>query len=212
MYPKNKKPKLHGTCKMDNQKIFEDIMTLAREKGVSDVVIISPDTIPVDKKFAGFCKEPGCPGYNQSMSCPPHAKDPDWFQSKIKSYTHALVFKYDVPTTSLLGNERLDLLGLIHETAAQLETFAKEKGLSRAKGFAGGSCKEVFCDDHANCKVVYEKGPCRNPDKARQSMSAAGINFLELSKSVGWEMKVITTETNPKKIPTGIVAGLVLLE
>jgi len=197
---------------MEPPKEYEDILALAHDKGVSDAVIISPETIPVDKKFAGFCKEPGCPGYGQSMSCPPHARGPEWFQSQIKTYSHALVFKFDVPTTSLLGNERLDLLGLIHETAAQLETFSKENGFSRARGFAGGSCKEVFCADHLNCRVLHGKESCRNPDRARQSMSAVGINFLKLSKAVGWKMKIITSGADPEKVPMGIVAGLILID
>ncbi len=197
---------------METPKEFEAILTMAHRKGVSDAVIISPDLIPVDDKFAGFCKEPGCPGYGQSLSCPPHAKGPDWFIEQIKTYAHALVFKFDVPTTSLLGNERLDLLGLIHETAAQLETFSKEKGFGRARGFAGGSCKEVFCAAHLNCRVLHDKKSCRNPDRARQSMSAVGINFLKLSRAVGWKMKVITSSTDPEKVPMGIVAGLILID
>ncbi len=185
---------------------------MAREKGVGDVVIIPTEKIPVDPKFAAFCKDPGCSGYGLSMSCPPHAKGPGWFAAMIQSYEHALVFKYDVPTSALLGNERLLLLGLIQETAALLEITAREKGYSRAMGFAGGSCKEVFCADHHFCRVLHENGTCRNPDKARQSMSAIGINFLKLSKDIGWEMKIITQGTDPEKNPMGIIAGLVLLD
>ncbi|WDP90659.1 MAG: DUF2284 domain-containing protein [Desulfobacter sp.] len=193
-------------------KEFDEILDLARTKGVSDALFISPDIIPVDDKFAAFCREPGCTGYGLSMSCPPHAKGPDWFREQIKTYSRALVFKFDVPTTALLGIERLDLLGLIHETAALLEETAKAKGYKRAKGFAGGSCKEVFCADHPNCRVLHGNGDCRNPDRARQSMSAVGINFLKLSKAVGWKMKIITSGTDPEKKPMGMVAGLVLID
>lgn len=197
---------------METCEKLDAILDLARTKGVSDALFISPDTIPVDDKFAAFCKEPGCTGYGLSMSCPPHAKGPDWFRKQIKTYSHALVFKFDVPTTSLLGNERPDLLGLIHETAALLEETAKAKGFSRAKGFAGGSCKEIFCAEYLYCNVLHEKKDCRNPDRARQSMSAVGINFLKLSKAVGWKMKIITSGTDPKKTPMGMVAGLVLID
>lgn len=196
---------------METTEEFNVLLALARQKGVSDAVIISPDIIPVDEKFTRFCEEPGCPGFGQSMSCPPHAKGPNWFLARIRTYAHALVFKFDVPTTALLGSERLDLLGLIHETAAQLEEYAKLKGYTRALGFAGGSCKEVFCADHLNCRVLNEGQTCRNPSRARQSMSAVGINFLQLSKTVGWKMKPITRGTDPEKVPMGIVAGLVLI-
>jgi predicted metal-binding protein len=197
---------------MDRSEKFDHILKFAQVKGVSDALIISPEIIPVNDKFVRFCKEPGCPGYGQSMSCPPHAKGPDWFRSRIKTHTHVLIFKFDVPTTSLLGIERLDLLGLIHETAAQLETLACDMRFERSIGLAGGSCKEVFCNGFANCRVLHEGEECRNPDRARQSMSAVKINFLKLSKAVGWKMKLITQGTDPKKVPMGMVAGLVLLD
>ncbi len=197
---------------MDDSKAFDPLMELANTKGVSDVRLISPDMIPVDDTLAAFCKKPGCSGYGQSMSCPPHAKGPGWFREQIKTFSHALIFKFDVPTAALLGNERLDLLGLIHDTAAQLEEKARAMGFHRAKGFAGGSCKEIFCSDHLNCKVLHDKGKCRNPGRARQSMSSVGVNFLKLSKIVGWKMRVITAGTDPEKIPMGMVAGMVLLD
>ena len=191
---------------------YDDIMAVARKKGVGDVVIITTDLIPVDPKFAAFCKDPGCSGYGLSMSCPPYAKGPEWFAAKIQEYRHALIFKYEIPTSALLGNERLPLLGLIQETAALLETVAHRKGYTKALGFAGGSCKEVFCSDHHFCQVLHDGAPCRNPDKARQSMSSAGVNFLKLSKTVGWKMKTISQDTNSEKTSMGILAGLVLLD
>ena len=194
------------------KKNADALVEFALNLGVSDVKIISPELIPVDDQFPGFCKKPGCPGFNRSMSCPPHVEGPDWFRAEIKKYKDVLAFKYDVPSASLLGNERMDLMALTHETAAAIETFAREKGFQRARGFAGGSCKESLCRDHLECRVLQKKGPCRNPDKARQSMSGMGVNFLELTKAVGWKMEMITRDTDPKAVSMGMVAGMVLLK
>lgn len=203
---------------MEEESRFKNILDLAYRKGVSDAVIRSPNTLPVNDKFPEFCKSPGCSGYNQSMSCPPHAKNPDWFRSEIKNYKNVLIFKFDVPSAELLGNGRLDILGLIHETAGALEEFACSEGCTRAKGFAGGSCKEIFCREFLYCKVLHKKERCRNPHQARQSMSAVGINFLELTKSIGWKIDNIvneqskqTDQNNLQTVPMSIVAGLVLL-
>ncbi len=191
---------------------FDKIVEYALGLGVSDVKLISPDLVPINQKFADFCQEPGCPCFGLSMSCPPHVAGPDWFREKIKEYGRILVFKYDVPSSSLLGNERIGLMGLTHETAAAIELFAQKNGCENAIGYAGGGCKEIFCSDHANCRVLHEKGECRNPEKARQSMSGMGVNFLKLTKSVGWEMKIITRHTDTKAVPMGMVAGMVLLK
>lgn len=190
---------------------MDTLIEFVRNLGVSEIKVISPEQIPVDDRFPGFCREPGCPGFNRSMSCPPHVKGPEWFRAKIKTYTDVLVFKYDVPSPSLLGDERMDLMALIHETAAAIETFARANGYQRARGFAGGSCKEVFCRDHLECRVLGENKPCRNPERARPSMSGMGVNFLELTRAVGWKMEVITRDTDPKAVPMGMVAGMVLV-
>ncbi|WP_022665319.1 DUF2284 domain-containing protein [Desulfospira joergensenii] len=191
---------------------MDKMIEFALNLGVGDARIISPDLIPVDDKFPGFCREPGCPGFNRSMSCPPNVEGPEWFRAEIKKYESVLVFKYDVPSTSLLGNERMDLMGLIHETAAAIETFARKNGCEKARGFAGGSCKESLCRDHLECRVLHGNRDCRNPGKARQSMSGMGVNFLELTRAMGWEMEVIAKETDPGAVPMGMVAGMVLLK
>ncbi|MCP4119892.1 MAG: DUF2284 domain-containing protein [Desulfobacteraceae bacterium] len=189
----------------------EKILAHAATLGISGVSIIEPGQVPVDNKFIEFCKSPGCPGYGSSMSCPPHVKGPDWFREYLKTFGQVLVFKFDVPTRILLSEERHEVTRVIHETASGLELFALANGYGRAKGFAGGSCKLVFCNEYLGCRVLTGTGGCRNPDKARQSMSGMGVDFLELTKLLGWKMEIITQTTDAEEVKTGMMAGMVLM-
>lgn len=196
---------------MDNQGRKEKILAHAAALGTSGVKIIDPGRVPVDNKFVGFCKEPRCPGYGSSMSCPPNVKGPDWFREYLKTFDQVLVFKFDVPTLVLLSDDRHQVTRLIHETAAGIEGFARANGYARAHGFAGGSCKQVFCSKYPECRVLSGDGRCRNPDLARQSMSGMGVDFMKLTKLLGWEMEAITRTTDSGKISMGMMVGMVLM-
>ncbi len=196
---------------MENQDRTERVLAHAAKLGTSGGSIIEPKQVPVDNKFIEFCKTPRCPGYGSSMSCPPNVKGPDWFREYLKTFGQVLVFKFDVPTSVLLSEERYEVTRLIHETASGIELFALANGYGRAKGFAGGSCKQVFCKESLTCRVLSGTGGCRNPDKARQSMSGMGVDFLELTKLLGWKMEIITETTNAEEVSMGMMAGMVLM-
>lgn len=196
---------------MEDSGRIERILIHAASLGTSVVGIIEPWQVPVDDKFINFCKEPRCPGYGSSMSCPPHVKGPNWFRKYLTTFDRVLVFRFDVPTSVLLSDERHQVTRLIHETAAEIERFAMATGYPRAHGFAAGSCKQVFCNQYLECRVLAKGGSCRNPDQARQSMSGLGVDFQKLTRTLGWEMETITSITNPQKTPFGMMVGMVLL-
>jgi hypothetical protein len=64
---------------------------------------------------------------------------------------------------------------------------------------------------HAKCIVLDNNEDCRFPDQARPSLSGLGVNFLELSKTLGWQFERITKDTNPDDVPMGMMAGMVLI-
>lgn len=196
---------------MIEQGILDSIVSRAQRQGVSDVRIVSPDMIPVDSRFVAYCREPRCPGFGMSMSCPPNVEGPDWFREFKSGFDAVLVFKFDVPSRVLLSEERHGITRLIHETAAGIEIAARQARLSRSRGFAGGSCKALFCSDYSACNVLSGQGECRHPDQARQSMSGMGVDFLELSRRLDWKPSKITKDTDPDQEPTGSMAGMVFL-
>jgi len=94
---------------------------------------------------------------------------------------------------------------LFQRNAAAFEKWSTKN----SKGFAGGSCKQLFCRDHIDCRVLAEGRTCRHPDRARQSMSGFGINVSKLLQAAGWRMDKITRDTDPDDMPMGSVSGLV---
>jgi predicted metal-binding protein len=130
----------------------------------------------------------------------------------LQGYEQALVFKIDVPTEILFSGDRREIFGLLHTIAADVELSAAQKGYRKSKGYAGGSCKQIFCREQRVCPVVSEGGECRNPGQARPSMSGFGINVSKLMQIAGWKMNRSRTEID-KGMASGVgtVCGLVLL-
>lgn len=197
--------------KKKSKDLLGTLVSLAVESGASDAAIVPAAAIIVEDHLADFCRTPGCDAYGLSASCPPHVSGPDGFRKDLKTKTHALFFKIDVPTDILMSGDRRHVFKLLHEIAVKIENRAREKGCKNPRAFVGGSCKTIFCHDHKACRVVSQSGKCRNPHVARPSMSGFGINVGKLMETVGWKMDKITKETNPKAIPMGNVCGLVLV-
>jgi len=101
------------------------------------------------------------------------------------------------------------VFGLLHEVAAGIERSAVRKGYPESKAYAGNSCKKIFCGDHPRCRVTGEGGECRNPDRARPSMSGFGINVSKLMQAAGWAPIPRNLGSNGES--TGTVCGLVLI-
>ena len=181
----------------------------ACRSGASDAALISTGDILIEDTLAMLCKKPGCENYGLSKSCPPHVSGPDGFRKLLETYSQAIVFKIDVPFDILISNERNDWFRLLHEIAAGIEHAAAAMGYTHSKAFAGGSCKQIFCPDHIDCRALALDGKCRNPEVARPSMSGFGINVTRLLQTAGWAMD--NSKTEPGSPSTGTISGLVLI-
>jgi predicted metal-binding protein len=190
---------------------LEELVSLARSLGATRAAVIPADAVTVEDDLAGLCREPRCPSYGVSASCPPHVSGPSGFRQLLEGFRHAVVFKIEVPREILLSSERREIFRLLHEVAAGIEAEAKKRGHSRSRAFAGGSCKGLFCAEEAGCRVVDEGGPCRNPDRARPSMSGFGINVSRLMAAAGWPMNRTVPAGEGDAPETGTVSGLVLV-
>ncbi len=105
--------------------------------------------------------------------------------------------------------ERRHIFELLHGTAAFVESQANALGFTRARAFAGGSCKTIFCHDKPKCKRLLKKAICRHPDTARPSMSGFGINVGKLINAAGWDAEPLGKGTPASE--TAGVYGLVLI-
>jgi len=184
----------------------------ALDLGATGVECIAIDEIVVRDELAERCLEPGCEHYGKSKSCPPNVAGPAIFKKRLKTFDWAVLFKIDVPSDILFSSERFEVFRLLHTTAAGIEQAALEMGFKQALGFAGGSCKELFCPDHRECQALSDKGTCRNPDQARPSMSGFGIDVASLFKTAGWKMNWVFEDNGRTKTKMANVCGLVLIE
>ena len=164
---------------------LNDLLQLAYRSGASGVGIISASHVPVEDHLANVCREIRCETYGLSPSCPPHVSGPSGFRELIRKTRHAVVIRIDIPSSVMFSNERNEVMQLLHEIVSSVEQEAVRMGYGESKAFAGGSCKKIFCRDHAACRVLSEEGECRNPQYARPSMSGFGINVLKLMQKAG---------------------------
>ncbi|MDH3575628.1 MAG: DUF2284 domain-containing protein [Desulfobacteraceae bacterium] len=197
--------------KQDVRAVLNRLTQRACQLGASDAGAISTTEISVEEDLANLCREPGCENYGLSASCPPYVAGPDGFRKLLNTFKYAVVFKIDVPSEILFSDERRDIFRLLHEIAASIEQSAIEIGCHDSKAYAGGSCKQIFCRDHPDCRVLAENGECRNPLFARPSMSGFGINVLKLKKAAGWMSNKTSQNDDPDTISMQTFCGLVLI-
>jgi predicted metal-binding protein len=183
----------------------------ARGMGADEATFITPGDIAVENQFPELCKPPQCDGYGRSANCPPYEMTPDEFRNRLKEYDRALVFRFDVPMEILLDEEERNHVNrLVQETAATVERLARDLGYARSWGLAFGSCKRIFCDEHESCNVI-SGGECRNPDRARPSLSGLGVNFNRLNWSLGWDANASAADGGTGDVSMGTVTGIVLV-
>ncbi len=190
---------------------LEELVRLACSTGASSAKAISSSDILVENKLADFCHTPRCENYGLSPSCPPHVAGPSEFRKLQAMIHHAIVVRIVVPSAALFSNERREIMELLHEILAGIEQAAIKMDYSHSQAFAGGSCKKIFCPDHAACRILSENGECRYPQVARPSMSGFGVNVSELMKVCGWPANINTREAASDPDAMTWVAGLTLV-
>jgi predicted metal-binding protein len=203
--------KMMAAQEMKFERDMAELIAAACLAGATEVRKLLPADIVVDPQMAEYCRQPGCPNYGLSPSCPPHVAGPEAFLELGSRSRMALVVRIEVPSAVLFSDERREVIRLLHEIVAGIERSAARLGYHESKSFAGGSCKDLFCQDHSECQVLSGSGTCRNPELARPSMSGFGVNVartLELAGFGGAEKNgpAVRGETG-----TSWVAGLVLI-
>ncbi len=194
----------------DSKPGLQHLIELAYELGASNAAILSSSQIEIRDPLALKCSQPRCANYAQSYSCPPYVSGPAGFRELVKQLPDALVVRLIVPATMLLSWERFELGRVHHELVARLEQAASELGYEDSRAFAGGSCKELFCQEHLSCQR-FSGGACRHPDLARPSLSGYGVDVFNLLRSCGWETHFEKPDPNNPDGSLAWVAGLVLI-
>jgi predicted metal-binding protein len=192
--------------------VLDELVTRVRRSGAADAAVIPAADIIVEDHLADLCREPRCENYGLSPGCPPHVSGPKGFRRLLKGYRLALAVKIDVPTEVLISPERREIMAMLHDIVADAETVAVAMGFSRARGFAGGACKMIFCREHDECRVLSAEGTCRNPQRTRPSMSGYGINVSRLMQAAGWQGDYLDRSGGGDDGGMSWIAGLVLID
>jgi len=180
--------------------------------GATSSAIVSSKEIQSKDSLAALCNgEYTCPNYGLAAGCPPNVEGPDEFRKWQAQSNYSITVKIELPTSVMFSAERKGVMQLLHQIVAAVEQKAIEAGFKNAKGFAGGSCKELFCEDQEKCCVLAENKPCRHIESARPSMSGFGVDVIALMKASGWSAPIAEKSMLSDKDATSWVAGLIML-
>jgi len=199
-----------GTPESRFDQVAGDLIAKAVRLGASAAAVIAVDRIVIEDGLASLCREPRCENLGLSASCPPHVPGPPKFREWMKASTGAIFFKIEVPSDSMFSDDRREIMGLLHDIAAQMEQDATERGYSNSKAFAGGSCKMIFCREQSHCAVLVNE-KCRNRATARPSMSGFGVNVGKLIEASGWGKGDMQSGSAGKHGSLVALYGLVLI-
>ena len=191
---------------------LEELAQIAISLGATSSEIISSKEIRSKDDLAAFCNgEYTCPNYGLAAGCPPNVEGPVEFRKWQALSTYSIAVKIELPTSVMFSNERNNVMKLLHQIVAAVERKAVATGFSNAKGFAGGSCKELFCENQEYCCVLKENKTCPHTESARPSISGFGIDAVQLMKSSGWSAKIADKlDISDSNGPSWVV-GLVML-
>ncbi len=191
---------------------LEELTKEAKRLGATSSASILSKEIQVKDNLARLCNgEYTCPNYGLAASCPPHVEGPVGFRRWQGQSKYSITVKIELPTSVMFSDERKGVMQLLHQVVAGVEQKAVKTGLGKSKAFAGGSCKELFCDDQEKCCVVAENKPCCHIEVARPSMSGFGIDVTQLMLSSGWPSQKAKRSDPTDKDANSWVAGLILL-
>lgn len=142
------------------------ILQEARDLGARDARMIPVDAIRTGAWVSMKCRF-GCSHYGKSLCCPPHAPTYIELREVLKEYSHAVLIQcrsLEAATPVALGLERVLF----------------RMGYHKALGFGAGKC--LLCPD---CSVTL----CSQPQNARPSMEACGMDVMGTVKASGMALK-----------------------
>jgi predicted metal-binding protein len=182
---------------------FQFLVKSALEKGASDAKIIPTNKVIIEDRVVLKCKV-GCNNYGKTLACPPYTPSAEEFRKIVSEYSYALFMKFTLnaqaepevldkltaaetdPTVSKQIKEKAakfwqdwkDDKRKMLQIVVDLEKAAMNKGYSLAISFVSGHCQ--LCEI---CNT--ETRICRNPNLARWSEDAVGVNVKKTAENAG---------------------------
>ena len=149
----------------------KEFIKRATELGAADAKFIPVKTIVAAEWVRLKCKF-GCDGYGKRLTCPPHSPTPEETRKVLSFYKQALLIHGT-------GEEAVTPIAI---------TLEKEFFLSgHEKAFAMGAGPCLVCK-----RCDFED--CKQPQEARPSMEACGIDVYSTVRANGFPIQVLKDE------------------
>ncbi|HOV79977.1 MAG TPA: DUF2284 domain-containing protein, partial [Bacillota bacterium] len=152
-------------------------VTEAREIRVADIIV-------KDEVVSAGCAN--CPEYGRNLMCPPSVPPPSFFKKTLSTYKRGIIMRLDASLRSdpsVAGYGEAYAYGArLHLAVYSVEKRCRQLGFTRSAGYIAGCCR--LC---GVCPGLGER--CRDPEKARSSMEANGIDVLETCSRIGWKLE-----------------------
>jgi predicted metal-binding protein len=158
-------------------------MTLAeimKHLGIENYRKFSVEMLVPEARIRDFCAQNKCGNYGNNYMCPPAVGSIEEITTKLKGFQRGILLQYGKHLD--VRNNRKEAMQVqkdFHRKILQLEEFLGQKGIRPVWGMIGGNCK--LCDE---CKAKTGE-TCANPDQARMSLEAIGIDVLGLLEKLG---------------------------
>ncbi len=175
-------------------KSVESFCRRAVEMGVEEAKVIAPDSVVTAEWVRMKCQY-GCPGFGQSLCCPPRTPTPDMTRKVIDSYQKAILLHQRLAE----GEKRRGGGRAFRKAIVRLETEIFLDGYYKAWGMGSGPCDL--------CKECNLTGSCNHGLEARPSMEACGIDVFKTARDNGFPIEVLRTRDERRNM-----FGLVLVE
>ncbi len=166
----------------------------AIEMGMEEAKIIDPGSV-VTAEWVRIKCQYGCPGFGESLCCPPHTPTPDTTRKVIDSYQKAILLHQRL----VKGQKRGEKGKSFSKFIVRLEIEIFLDGYYKAWSMGCGPCDL--------CKKCDLSGTCRHGLEARPSMEACGIDVFKTARDNGFHIEVVRTHDDEMNI-----FGLVLVE
>jgi len=175
-------------------KSVESFCKRAIEIGIEEAKIIDPGSV-VTAEWVRLKCQYGCPGFGESLCCPPRAPTPEMTRKVIDSYQKAILLHQRLPKRE----KRWVRSKSFSKSIVRLEIEMFLDGYYKAWSMRSGPCDL--------CKECNLSGSCQHGYEARPSMEACGIDVFKTARDNGFPIEVVRTHDDEMNI-----FGLVLAE
>lgn len=142
---------------------------------------ISPKELLISKEVRDTCMKNKCGQYNNNFMCPPYVGTIEDFEDKVKQYIKGFLVLVKDKIYDPLEHEVFYVSAdKLHEIMLAIESYGKKLGFDQSFAFIGGHCR--LCK---TCAVRLGKEKCIEPERARPSLEAVGVDVIGTCSQVG---------------------------